>query len=65
MNYLEHVPGRHPAYYFPDWHKGPDCKVSLLVHPTSVWIWCDLCRVAAQLDTIAIKILVEGSGEVA
>jgi len=57
------LPGRHPAFYFPDWHRGAFCTVALVTGPSGVWVWCETCRVACQLDAISMKIAVEHCGE--
>ncbi len=61
MPYEPNPAGLHPAYYFPEWHSGPDCAVEVIQGPTTVWVCCMLCRVAAQLDAISRKVTIESS----
>lgn len=63
MAYEPVTPGRHPAFHYGTWHVGPLCSVTLLNGPTALWVWCAACRCVAQLETVADKIAVEGSGE--
>lgn len=55
---------RHFALDYQAFHTGPTCSVDLLMGTTAVWIFCRTCRVTAQLDTVGMKIDIEGSREV-
>jgi len=48
------------AYFYPTFHDGPDCVVTLVTGPTEIWVSCGTCRVAVRLESVSGKIAIGG-----
>ena len=53
-----------PAFEYPDWHHGPQCKVVLAWGGTGWWLWCEPCRCVANAEAVSIRLVVNSSGDV-
>ena len=56
MTYPAHEAGRSYSLDYLDFHSGPDCRVNLIKGPGYLVAYCTFCRIAGQLEAVALKV---------
>jgi len=50
-----------PAFDFGNWHNAEGCEISTVSHSGTVYVVCDTCHVAGEIEAISQRIVVASS----